>query len=203
MEDIKNASGEIIYRAVEHGKPGWNNLEKMCLIEAALRKADLFGVRLNSSDLTGSDLVMANFGATELRDAKLRNANLRLARFSCANLCFASLSGSDLCCAEFSNIELKGTSLTHTTLKETSFLHVDFTDADLTEAIMGRTRFAFCRNLHKVEGLAHVKHDSPSALDRETLRDSIHGLPDVFLNGVGYSDHEIKVLRALYQTDTL
>ena len=201
MVKIESLSGEILYYAVEHGKPGWNNLDGLCLIEAALREADLFGVRLNASDLTGSDLVKANFGATELRDAKLRNANLRSARFSYANLYFASLSGSDLCHAEFSNIELKGTSLTYTTLKETTFVNVDFTDAEFSGAVLDHTRFIFCDNLHKAEGLAYVKHDSPSALDRHTLRTSIHCLPDVFLNGVGYSNNEIQVLRDLYQPD--
>ena len=200
MVEVKNKRGEVIHRLPDPGQAGWCDLSGLCLIEADLRNKDLCGFRLSESDLSGADLVGANLGATELRDAKLMNANLRTVRFSFTNLYFASLSGADLSYADFSAVDLKGTTLTDTALKGTSFSSVDFTDADLSGAVLDKTRFAFCDNLHKAEGLSYIKHNSPSSIDRHTLRRSIRHLPDVFLSGAGYSAHEIEVLRDLYAT---
>ncbi len=201
MAGIKNKSGETLHQLADAGQAVCNNLFGLCLIEADLRHADLFGTCLSEADLSGADLVGANLGAAELRDAKLMNANLRTARFSFTTLYFASLAGADLSHADFNNVVLKGTTLTDVALEGTSFLHVDFTDADLSGAVLDHTRFAFCDNLHKAEGLSHIKHNRPSALDRHTLRASIHQLPDVFLNGVGYTEREVRVLRDLYASE--
>jgi len=202
MVEIRNKSGEVLHRLPDPGQAGWSNLFGLCLIEAALRNVDLSGMRMSQSDLSGADLMGVDFGATELRDSKLINANVRTARFSFTTLYFASLSGADLSYADFSDVDLKGTTLTDAALEGTSFSYVDFTDAEFSGAILDRTRFAFCDNLHKAEGLSYTKHNGPSALDKHTLRASIHHLPDVFLNGVGYSDHEIRVLRDLYTDDS-
>ena len=41
-------------------------------------------------------------------------------------------------------------------------------------------------------------HSGPSSIDAHTLRASVGKLPDVFLEGVGYSREEIENLRAMY-----
>ncbi len=201
MSEIRNKEGELLHQRPESGERGHYNLNGLCLIEAVLDGEDFFGVYLNQTNLSGADLLGCKFDAAELHNANLRNVNLRTAHFSFINLYFTSLSGADLSYAAFHDVVLKGTLLNHAALEQTSFLRVDFTDAELTGAVLNRTRFAFCDNLHKAEGLAHIQHDSPSSLDQHTLRGSIHGLPDVFLNGVGYSDREIKVLRELYAAE--
>jgi len=43
-----------------------------------------------------------------------------------------------------------------------------------------------------------VRHFAPSILDNHTLTLCLHGLPDVFLEGCGYTREQIEVLRALY-----
>jgi hypothetical protein len=47
-------------------------------------------------------------------------------------------------------------------------------------------------------GLDAVYHMAPSVLDHQTLRACVTKLPDVFLQGVGYTPHEIDYLRVLY-----
>ena len=188
QSEIKNKWGEVIIHAAGD----------LCFIEAQLCNADLSGLRLNRADFSGADLMGAGLAAAELRDAKMENSSLRTADFSFANLYFANLSGADLSYADFDRANIKGTSLRHTTAEGTMFSRVDFTDTDLTGAVFSRTQFAFCDNLHKAEGLAYIQHKNPSALDRHTLRASVHSLPDAFLSGVGYSEREIQVLRDLY-----
>ncbi len=74
----------------------------------------------------------------------------------------------------------------------------DLAGADLSGAQLFETNFTDCSDLHESVSLAQVVPNGPSTLDARTLRACIHDLPDVFLQGVGYTNKEIEHLRALY-----
>jgi hypothetical protein len=125
----------------------------------------------------------------DLHGAVLTNANLMGVDLSNANLFGASLVGADLRCSLLQSADLSFSDLTGVMLSS----------ADLTGARLHGSNVAFCLDLHEAIGLEYVRHYGPSAIDRQTLQASIHKLPDVFLEGCGYTRHEIEQLRALYQ----
>jgi hypothetical protein len=118
-------------------------------------------------------LAGANLGRADLRNADLRDANLWGAFLN-----YADLSGAYLFDANLIGADLIG--------------------ANLAGAECWNTIFAGSETLHLAHGLNDVRHEGPSVIDHRTLRACIHSLPNVFLEGVGYTREEIGALRALY-----
>jgi hypothetical protein len=150
------------------------NLSNANLSNANLSRADLNDANLSRADLNDAILSGANLGGADLGNANLNDANLRFAILSGAHLGGANLSNANL-----SNANLGG--------------------ANLGGANLNATMFVNCADLYKAKGLDQVRHYSPSALDASTLRANVCHLPDVFLQGVGYTNEEIENLRAMYQ----
>lgn len=134
----------------------------------------------------------------ELRGANLSYADLRGADLSDADLRGIDLRGADLADASISGADLTGARLGYAILKDTNLTGADLTGADLGAACLSRTLFSQCESLGKAMGLATLQHFGPSVLDSATLRACTADLPDVFLEGIGYTRREIDALRALY-----
>jgi len=114
---------ELKERIKEHEK--WIHKvggERLELIGAELRDADLRGI-----DLSGADLRVANLSGADLRAANLSGADLRA-----ANLTQACLVGADL-----SQANLVGANLTRANL-----VFAELVGADLTRANLGRAHLS-------------------------------------------------------------
>jgi len=168
MVEIKEKISGKILLAVDADTLRRSDLKGANLVQARLKDAELAGANLREADLTYADLTAAN-----LKEAELTGANLTWARPTGANLAKA-----DLRVALCSSVHFEGTNLTST--------------------MLGSTYFANCSDLHLATGLNDISHYNGSYLDRITLQNCIHGLPDVFLEGCGYTKHEIDYLRSLY-----
>lgn len=86
--------------------------------------------------------------------------------------------------------------------------HCFFRNTALTGAFFGGATligctFAHCSTLHEAIGLEEVVHRGPSSIDSFTLKSCIDKLPDVFLEGCGYTQYEISYLRALYRENPI
>lgn len=89
------------------------NTEKVNLNDADLSGADFSGANLSGADFINANLSGANLSGTNLRYANLSGANLRYTNLSGADLRYANLSGADLNCtllsdANFSDANLSG-----------------------------------------------------------------------------------------------
>ena len=183
------------------------------LIEEDLSRANLVGADLWDQDLfranlAGADLSEATLGGTVLYEADLSGAKLQGAYLNGATLCGANLAGADLSGAHLIRADLSEADLTSAVLSETHLLAADFDSTKVAGAAFGGasaggTRFTQCETLCAADGLETVRHVGSSSLDQTTLRHCIHGLPDVFLRGCGYTNHEIGYLRSLYAGDAI
>jgi len=122
--------------------------------------------------------------AATLRHASLSKADLRETQMQAVYLAHANLRRADLGEADLTVAVV--------------FHQAGLTGANLASAVFCNTIVAACPNLHQAEGLSQVRHLGPSSLDRDTLRGCVHWLPDVFLEGIGYTGQEIQTLRAMY-----
>jgi uncharacterized protein YjbI with pentapeptide repeats len=162
------------------------NLREGYLSEANLSGANLSAANLNAADLSGADLGGANLSgadldAADLSGADLGGANLSAANLNAANLYRANLSGADLSDAN----------LCVTDLREANFNKANLNKADFNKAIAGGTVFGDV-DFSETIGLDDVRHDSPSTIGTNTLRQSKRKIPVVFLRGCGLSDFEIE-----------
>jgi hypothetical protein len=148
---------------------------------------------LKGVDLRNINLSWANLVGADLTDATMTNATLLGADCSGARLVGASLDGATLIGTILSSANMSGSSI-----RGTNFVQTVLTGADLTRATTLYTSFTACTSLADATGLDAIQHDGPSTIDNGTLRFCINQLPDLFLEGCGYSREEIGVLRALY-----
>lgn len=158
-----------------------------------LRNADLRGVNLSFADLKRRNLT-----GTDLRGAKLVRANLAAANLKDANLEGADIRGANLAGAKLINTNLRACNLSRSLLMWVTFKSVDFSSTNLYRATFGFTDVAFCETLHLAYRIGTVRHRGPSNVDRFTLRNCSQALPDIFLEGIGYTKREIKYIRKLY-----
>jgi uncharacterized protein YjbI with pentapeptide repeats len=99
--------------------------------------------------------------------------------------------------ALFNDTDLSGANLRHTELTAAVFNGARLADADLARAHLSKTVFARCPDLHLALGLDSLDYLNPSSIDLETLRGSLAGLQDDFLEGLGLEPEEIEALRSL------
>ncbi|WP_396195949.1 pentapeptide repeat-containing protein [Flavobacterium sp.] len=85
--------------------------EKVSLLSADLRSADLESANLYSADLRSADLESANLYSADLRSANLRSADLRSADLRSANLYSADLRSADLRSADLRSANLESANL--------------------------------------------------------------------------------------------
>jgi hypothetical protein len=186
--------------------------------QETLERADLTGLSLCDADLAGLNLAGANLagcvcrstrwqnarlGGADLRGAYLANGDFRGADLSGAILFSASLDTADLTGANLSGANLAGAYLADAKLTRANLAYANLQSTYLGGADMTGTQLAFtvladCHSLPLVIGLDTVEHQGPSTLDLSTLRFGVATLPGTFLSGVGLSEREITVLRALY-----
>ena len=218
MVEIKRkVTGEVLLTVKGDSLAGVN-MSGSDLFRADLRGADLKDAYLSGANLRGADMRDANLTAAVITRADLAQANLTRADVTRADLTFANLSGCDLTFANLRGTRLVAArlpdaNLTHTLLTQAlvtgadlggaHLANADLTGSDVTGAKLNGcnlsfTTFAWCAGLHLAMGLETVRHTGPCALDRHTLQAGIGTLPDVFLEGCGYSRLEIETLRALY-----
>jgi hypothetical protein len=164
----------------------------------SLVRVNLSGAELDKADLAGVDLTGARFTYASLNEADLSNSGLIDVDFELADLNYANLDNTTLGSVKLYMAHLVGCSLKNTSLEYTDFKRCYLRGADFTGATAGSTSFLECDDLHLAKGLESITHGFPTFLDRETLQNSVHGLPDVFLEGCGYTRLEIETLRALY-----
>lgn len=194
MIEIKHKeTGEVLYRVKSSAPAKADELPGDKWHGSILTRIDLRGVNLRGAELSFSNLFGADLAGADLSEAEIGVCNLRVANLQGANLSSASLVDADLFHTNLRKTDLRGATLYKTILR-----NVNLSSANLRMAMMGSTIFADCQNLHEAVGLDEVDHRGSSSLDAATLRACIHGLPDVFLEGVGYTRHEIEYLRSLY-----
>ena len=108
----------------------WRRMEKggerLVLIGADLRDANMRGADLRAADLRDADLRHA-----DLRDADLRHANLCGADLCGANLRGADLRGADLRGADLCDADLRGADLCDADLCGADLCDADLRDAEL------------------------------------------------------------------------
>ena len=185
--------------------------------------ADLSNLRLGSADFRGLDLSGANFENSELfscdfsdgvlTGADLGHAYIDMCRFIGTKSAHVSFDHSAIMHTTFRRANLERASLISAYVLSCGFQYT-FLDASFWSrasvwdpAFAGsrghgvelhHTLLANCTDLEKAEWLDSALHLGPSSLDRLTLVSCIHGLPDRFLEGCGYTRDEIVYLRALY-----
>ena len=157
---------------------------------------------LSGADLSGADIsavvykrsfiesYSAPLGKADLRGATLTRANLDTADLSDADLREANLSGASLRSATLREADLRGALLYDTVFNLADLRGANFASARLSGTSFGST------NLAAVEGLHSMRHDGPSVVDEQTLRQS-WPLPEAFLRGCGLSDQYIDYLPSL------
>ena len=183
-------------------------LRRAYVIDVDLREANLENARLNGADLTdvllsGANLRGAHFNEAKVRSADFRHADLAGAAFHNAFVVTSAFDDATLTAANLHRATLIATSLVGVSLSEADLTGallsgIDLTRTDLTGACFAETFMADCRTLHAALGLGAIKHLAPSSLDVRCVRACAAGLPDAFLQGVGYTPEEISHLKTLY-----
>ncbi len=183
---------------------------------------------LEGANFEGRNLQFANFQGADLRRAQFILADAREASFAGANLEGCDFYNAELQRADFTNVRAAGAVLTgaqcqasqwsgadlsHTVLDNANFTDANLTAANLEDAkllnvyLSGAnldrvrllaTQFQLCSDLHKANGLDSLLHPGLSSIDQFTFRNSINGLPDMFLEGMGYSKDELRQLRRIH-----
>ena len=138
----------------------------------------LLGANLEEANLVGASLVGAFSFLAWLKRANCQNATFLGMQLASAFLQGADLTGANLTGAHLDMAHLKGVSL--------------------NKARLQRTVLSVCGDLHEAIGLSEVVHGAHSTLDMYTLRSCVVHLPDVFLEGCGYTRYEIAGLRKMY-----
>jgi uncharacterized protein YjbI with pentapeptide repeats len=140
MRGLDMANQEYI-EILRQGINVWNQWkdkyrhEKIDLIGANLRRADLRGAKFNMTDLSGADLREA-----DLREAKFNRADLSGADLSRANLRDCELSQANLNKADLFQAYLDRTKLTEACLNGASLFQASLTVASLSEAQLNGAR---------------------------------------------------------------
>jgi uncharacterized protein YjbI with pentapeptide repeats len=165
-------------------------LKKVSLSRADLHSADLRNAILSDATLHFTDLVGANLSNSKLVGAGLSNTYLQH-----ANLTHADLSGAILLAANLEDADLTDAELIGAMLSQTLMTRATLTRTDLSQAMLSEVVFADA-DLSSAIGLETCEHLGPSVIDFRTLKSS-HGLPTVFLRGIGLPDDVIKSLPSL------
>jgi len=113
-----------------------SNPEITDLKGANLNGADLKGVDFCGADLNGADLSGADLNGADLKYANLVSANLNGCNLSGADLKYANLSGADLKYANLSGADLRYTNLSGVHLKCAILTDANFSDANLSGALL-------------------------------------------------------------------
>lgn len=117
----------------------------------------------------------------------------------------AEVHGLRLSYSHVSFCDLSGRNLSGVRWKHADCSNVKLGASDLGDAHLLGVRFHQCPSLYLAVGLESIVHkqtrswQSGSSLDVATVRACVHGLPDVFLEGLGYSREEITAWRGIYQ----
>lgn len=98
--------------------------------------ADFSGADFCGADLCGADLSGANLSGANLNGANLNGANLNGADLSGAGLRYANLSGADLRYANLSGTDLRYANLSGADLNCTLLSDANFSDANLSGALL-------------------------------------------------------------------
>ena len=141
-------------------------------------------------DLSGADLSQAWLGRADLHKTNLRRANLRLAHLSEADLRQADLRDADLGAAELIGADLTKADLSWANLNSAFKRGTNLVGVRLWETVLADL------TLSTAKGLDSIEHFGPSIIDERTLRAS-WPLPEVFLRGIGLSNHLIEYLPSL------
>ena len=104
--------------------------------------ADLRGVNLTGADLTGADLAEAKLWEADLQGANFTRANLTRAELAIAYLRVADLRRADLTRANLASANLTKANLTKATLTRARLLEADLTKANLRGANLTRANLA-------------------------------------------------------------
>jgi uncharacterized protein YjbI with pentapeptide repeats len=164
-------------------------LARVNLQQADLRGADLRGTRLTRALLDDAVLQDADLSGAQLVDTSLLETDL-----TSANLQYANMGGANLFMANLGSANLTGARLDDTILNETAMRCTI-----LTNSVFAGTSIIRCPTLHLAEGLETIRHEGESSIDVITLRACVNDLPNIFLQGIGYTLQEIETLRAMYK----
>jgi hypothetical protein len=203
MVEIRHLKTGKVLHTVDSESLAGVNLVGLDLREANLVDVDLTAANLREAKLGGADLSRANLKDSCLIFAHLEFARLVDANLMSANIFGAALDGTDIYRASFHSASLESASLCRanlpgTYLYRTILRGADLRHANLAKATFGNTDLTACPTIGEARGLDEALHEAHSFLDARTLRAAVPHLPDLFLQGVGYTNEEIQILRSLY-----
>jgi uncharacterized protein YjbI with pentapeptide repeats len=170
------------------------NLSGADLSEACLSGANLNQTALIWADLSQADLSQADLSQASLCEADLSQANFSQANFSQADLFRANLSGADLSQANLIWADLSQANLSQANLSQANLNWGKLVEANFSKAVLGLTSLGDI-DLSMVKGLDSVEHRGPSTIGMDTLSRSRGQIPDVFLQGCGFSDVQIETAK--------
>ena len=170
---------------------GYANFSNADLTESVFNSAKLISSKFHSATLTKS-----SFNNAYLTNANLENANLNHVSFINTNLSHANLINANLCSSIFFDAILTNANLNQTNLREAQLLHAIFKSvslwgADLSFSEMSSTQLINLE-LNMVRGLDKVIHNGPSDINTGTFQKSKGEISQIFLEGCGLRDWEIK-----------
>lgn len=122
------------------------NLRWANLRAADLREADLSFAYFTQANLVHADLTKATLQGTRLAEANLRGAKLVDVVLVDVNLRKANLTDGNLRGASLADCNLRRAILVGANLTDTTFERVDLTKADITDAVVTRTRWPRIRD---------------------------------------------------------
>jgi len=163
-----------------------------------LRSNSLRGESLQGIDLSWADLEKRNLSGANLQGARLAHAKLQYAILKSVNLEGADLRVANLAGANVYKSNLIGCNLSRVILTGTILDATDVSYAKFYRTTFGYTRILACDTLHLALRLETIRHRGPSTIDQFTMRSCVPHLPDIFLEGIGYNNKEIKYLRDLH-----
>ncbi len=163
-----------IFPDLDDAKISGRFLDNIDLSRATFINADCRGTRFLNADLWGSLCINTDFSGAQLSQIEA----------SLANFNQATLFGADCYTARFEGADLSKADLEKSYLYRAFFRNTNFTDANLTGALIGATSFDDC-DLSTVKGLGSVTHQSPSSIGIDTIYLSKGDIPEIFLKKAG------------------
>ncbi len=147
---------------------------------ATFRNSNLAGCNFSDATMHRADLSRTDLRDAVLTGADLSGADLSFSQLGNASLAYTSLVGANLTGCDLSGADLRGADLTLATLSG-----VRCHGARFAESLWSKTVVARASGLHEAVGLEDVRFGDPSSVDLWTLKESVDGLPESWLEYTG------------------
>jgi uncharacterized protein YjbI with pentapeptide repeats len=214
----KGITENLTFNFPLHIAPNWIDIKGVNLRRANLSRASLAGSHLLLADLCEANLIEANLSGADLRKSNLQRAVLGYTTMRAADRFYASsqkhleifiganLSDAGLSGADMTEAALIGVDFSRADLEEAVLVNSKLFGANLSDALINRANLTECQlqttklvgiNLSSVLGLDSVRHLAPSTVSMDTIYESEGQIPISFLRGCGLPDSFIEYIESL------